>query len=88
APVEPATTDGWVVQVGAAPTAQGASSLLSSAAGSVAGLGAFKPYVERFEKNGQVFFRARFGGFGDREDAAAMCRQLKQARMSCLAMQG
>jgi D-alanyl-D-alanine carboxypeptidase len=50
-------------------------------------LGRFEPYVERFEKNGQVFFRARFAGFGGRNDATAMCNELKKAKMSCLAMQ-
>jgi D-alanyl-D-alanine carboxypeptidase len=79
--------EGGVVQIGAAPSEQGANSLLSSASGSIADLGAFKPYVERFEKNGHVFFRARFAGFGGRDDAAAMCNQLKKVEMSCLAMQ-
>ena len=50
-------------------------------------LASFRSYVERFEKNGQVFFRARFGGFAAREDAASMCSELKKVKMSCLAMQ-
>ena len=74
-------------QIGAAPTYGGANSLLSDATGSISGLGSFQPYVERFEKNGQVFYRARFTGFGGRDDATAMCNQLKKAKMSCLAMQ-
>jgi D-alanyl-D-alanine carboxypeptidase len=78
---------GWVVQIGAAPTEQGANSLISSASGSINELGSFQPYVERFVKNGQVFFRARFAGFGGRDDATAMCNELKKAKMSCLAMQ-
>jgi D-alanyl-D-alanine carboxypeptidase len=78
---------GWVVQVGAAPTEQGANSLLRSASDSVTNLSSFQPYVERFVKNGQVFFRARFAGFGGRDDATAMCNVLKKAKMSCLAMQ-
>jgi D-alanyl-D-alanine carboxypeptidase len=78
---------GWVVQIGAAPTAQGAQSLLITAKDSIGSLGSFEPYVERFVKNGQTFFRARFAGFGDRDAAAAMCSQIKKAKMSCLAMQ-
>ncbi len=31
--------------------------------------------------------RARFVGFGDRDDATAMCNQLKQQALACLAMQ-
>jgi D-alanyl-D-alanine carboxypeptidase len=83
----PPAARGWVVQIGAAPTQNGAVGLLNSAAGSIADLGTFQPYVERFEKNGQVFFRARFAGFGDRDAATEMCNQLKKAKMSCLAMQ-
>jgi D-alanyl-D-alanine carboxypeptidase len=78
---------GWIVQIGAAPTEGGANSLISDASSKVGNLGAARAYVERFEKNGQVFFRARFGGFGGREDAAGVCNQLKKAKMSCLAMQ-
>ncbi|RYE55943.1 MAG: SPOR domain-containing protein [Hyphomicrobiales bacterium] len=78
----------WIVQIGAGPSEDSARSMLSDAAGKVGGLGDFRSYVERFEKNGQVFYRARFVGFGDRNDATAMCNRLKDADMACLAMQG
>ncbi|MEQ1902096.1 MAG: SPOR domain-containing protein [Devosia sp.] len=78
---------GWIVQIGAAPTEAGAQSLLSNAAGLVNSLSAADAYVQRFEKNGQVFYRARFGGFAAQDDANEMCKQLKQVKMSCLAMQ-
>ncbi|HEV7345323.1 MAG TPA: serine hydrolase [Devosia sp.] len=81
------TPGGWVVQIGAGPSEDSARAMLSDAAGKVGNLGDFRSYVERFEKNGQVFFRARFIGFGGRDDAAAMCNRLKQQDMSCLAMQ-
>lgn len=84
---EPIAANTWIVQIGAAPTEAGASSLLNGATSSVGALGTMKPYVERFEKNGQVFYRARFAGFGGRDDATAMCSELKKAKMSCLAMQ-
>ncbi|MHB1102573.1 MAG: serine hydrolase [Devosia sp.] len=87
APAAQTTASGWIVQIGAAPTEGGANSLLSDATGSISSLGALQPYVERFEKNGQIFYRARFTGFGGRDDATAMCNQLKKAKMSCLAMQ-
>lgn len=77
----------WIVQIGAAPTQDGASKLLAAATGKVDTLNDLRPYVERFDKNGQTFYRARFVGFGDEDAAAGMCRQLKKARMSCLAMQ-
>jgi len=86
-PAEPKAANGnWIVQIGAAPTEGGANTLISDAS-RVGDLGGFRPYVERFEKNGQVFFRARFGGFDGREDAAGVCNELKKAKMSCLAMQ-
>lgn len=82
-----AITGGWIVQIGAAPTEGGANQLITNASGKIDTLASFRAYVERFEKNGQVFFRARFGGFAAREDAASMCSELKKAKMSCLAMQ-
>ncbi|MHA6690459.1 serine hydrolase [Devosia sp. A449] len=78
---------GWVVQIGAGPSEDSARTMLSDAAGKVGKLGDFRSYVERFEKNGQIFYRARFVGFGGRDDATAMCNQLKQQNLSCLAMQ-
>src|SRR5690606_27695850 len=65
-------SSGWIVQIGASPTEKGAKSLLSDASSKVGTLGSFRPYIERFEKNGQVFFRARFSGFGGRDDAAGV----------------
>jgi len=78
----------WIVQIGAGPSEDSARAMLSDAASKVGGLGDFRSYVERFEKNGQTFFRARFVGFGDRDGATAMCNRLKDANMACLAMQG
>ncbi|MCW5720578.1 MAG: D-alanyl-D-alanine carboxypeptidase [Devosia sp.] len=79
---------GWVVQIGAGPSEASARAMLSDAAGKVGGLGDFRSYVERFEKNGQVFYRARFVGFGGRDDATTMCNRLKEQSLACLAMQG
>ncbi|MNL48329.1 Sporulation related domain protein [compost metagenome] len=62
--------------------------MLSDAAGKVGSLGDFRSYVERFEKNGQIFYRARFVGFGDRDAATNMCNRLKDQNLACLALQG
>ncbi|MEQ8594197.1 MAG: serine hydrolase [Parvibaculum sp.] len=83
-----APISGWIVQIGAGPSEDSARSMLSDAAGKVGSLGDFRSYVERFEKNGQVFYRARFVGFGDRDAAADMCNRLKDQDLACLAMQG
>jgi len=78
---------GWIVQIGAAPTEDGANGLIKSAGDKVRALTQFDGFVQRFEKNGQVFFRARFSGFPGQDAANDMCKQLKQAKLSCLAMQ-
>jgi D-alanyl-D-alanine carboxypeptidase len=77
----------WIVQIGAAPTQDGANSLLSAASSKVTNLADLRPYVERFDKNGQTFYRARFIGFGSRDEASGACDSLKKAKMTCLAMQ-
>jgi len=77
----------WIVQIGATPNQNGASQLIDDAASRITELADFRASVEPFEKNGQTFYRARFVGFGDRDDATQMCNQLKAAKMSCLAMQ-
>jgi D-alanyl-D-alanine carboxypeptidase len=78
---------GWIVQIGAAPSENGANTLLSDATGKIGSLSGFSAFVQRFEKDGQTFYRARFGGFSGKAAANDMCKQLKQAKMSCLAMQ-
>ncbi len=83
-----APVTGWVVQIGAGPSEDSARAMLSDAAGKVGSLGDFRSYVERFEKNGQIFYRARFVGFGDRDAATNMCNRLKDQDLACLAMQG
>jgi D-alanyl-D-alanine carboxypeptidase len=84
-PVAPAGS--WIVQVGAAPTSDGASRLIAAATDKVDQLGDLRPYVERFDKGGQTYFRARFVGFGSEHAATGMCDKLKKAKLSCLAMQ-
>ena len=78
---------GWIVQIGASQTQDGANGLIDGASGKVGSLTKFQSFVERFEKDGQTYFRARFGGFSGQSAANDMCKQLKQAKMSCLAMQ-
>jgi len=88
-PLSPADAKapGWIVQIGAAPTQDGANQLLANATGRLGALDNFRSYVERFEKNGQTYYRARFGGFGGRDDATSTCNQLKKEKLSCLALQ-
>jgi D-alanyl-D-alanine carboxypeptidase len=86
-PMPASLPDGWVIQIGAAPTEDGAHSLLDGAGQKLHALASFQSFVQRFEKDGQVYYRARFGGFTGQDAANNICKQLKQAKMSCLAMQ-
>lgn len=81
-------TPGWIVQVGAPPSEDGAHTLLSKATSSIGDLSDFRGYIERFQKSGRVFYRARFSGFAGRDQAKGMCSQLRQASLSCIAMPG
>lgn len=78
---------GWVVQVGAAPDPDSAEVLLATAAQKVEPITNFRRFVQRFEKNGQTFYRARIAGFGDRNKAIDMCNALRKAQLNCLVMQ-
>ena len=83
----PPALGGWIVQLGAAPTETGANGILSAASSKVGSLKNLQGFVQRFDKDGQTYFRARFGGFAGQGAANDMCKQLKQAKLSCLAMQ-
>lgn len=78
----------WIVQIGAPPSVTAAHGLLSEAVTQIASLSNFRSFIEPAKKNGQIFYRARFAGFGDHNQARTVCNQLKQKNMSCLAMQG
>ncbi|HEX4298226.1 MAG TPA: SPOR domain-containing protein [Devosia sp.] len=86
-PMPASLPTGWIVQIGAAPTETGAHGLIGDATDKVDGLGKFNGFIQRFEKDGQTYFRARFGGFSGQDAANDMCKQIKQAKLSCLAMQ-
>ena len=86
-PLPASLPTGWVIQIGASPSESGANGLISGASGKLSALAQHQGFVQRFEKDGQTYFRARFGGFAGQDAANGACKQLKQANMSCLAMQ-
>lgn len=86
-PMPAALPEGWIIQIGAAPTQDGANGLLDDAGQKVKSLAQFQSFVQRFDKDGQTYYRARFGGFSGQDAANDVCKQLKQVKMSCLAMQ-
>ncbi|VAW24876.1 hypothetical protein MNBD_ALPHA11-837 [hydrothermal vent metagenome] len=81
------TTPIWVVQIGAPPSPEAAQEMLSDATSKISALGNYRSYVEQFNKTGQTFFRARFTGFAERQQAINMCEEIKQNNISCLAVQ-
>lgn len=77
---------GWVIQIGASPDEGSARNLLQSAqdkGGSL--LRTAKPFTVAFSKDGAQMYRARFGGFGDQNQAVNACNALKKKGISCWA---
>ena len=78
---------GWKVQIAAAPSEDGAQSLLQAAkakAGKV--LASATPSVEEVRKGDETFYRARFAGFENKAKARAACDYLKKRDVNCLAI--
>lgn len=81
-----AAVDGWTIQVGAVDSPKAAKALLDRARTSTAKLATATPFTEETVVKGVTFIRARFGGFGDRENAQAACAELKKASFGCYAV--
>ena len=79
---------GWVVQVGAADSEGNAQQMLSQATQTYDQLANLRGYVETFERNGVLYYRARFAGFADRTQARTTCDALSEASINCLTVQG
>ncbi|AVA20586.1 MULTISPECIES: D-alanyl-D-alanine carboxypeptidase family protein [unclassified Rhizobium] len=78
-------TGGWQVQIAATPTAQAAKDLLSEAQSKAGGaLANASPYTEAVGKGSNTVYRARFVGFGSRDDANSACAALKRKDFNCM----
>ncbi|WP_434221255.1 SPOR domain-containing protein [Mesorhizobium caraganae] len=90
--VDPVNTasvpSGWAVQVASSPkqseaqafldkTARQAPKILASASG----------FTVAFDKDGETYYRARFGGFGSKDAAWNACNALKKKKITCYAVQ-
>ncbi len=75
----------WNIQIGAFPTPEGARLFLEKARRASAIVRRAVPVTIRVERDGRVFYRARYAGFR-RATAARVCRQLKRRGISCLAL--
>lgn len=79
---------GWLVQVGAANSENGASQMLAEATQTHGQLADLRSYIEPVERNGVTYYRARFAGFADRTQARTTCDALAAASINCLTVQG
>jgi len=91
--VDPVTTaavgrpTGWVIQIGASDSKNGALGLLSKAQDKFPQtLGSKQIYTETVTKGSSVLHRARFVGFSGKKEANRACRILKKKRFACLAL--
>jgi cell division septation protein DedD len=79
------THTGWVVQIGAFDIEREAQQQLSSAhakAGHV--LDNANPFTEVVVKGDKTLYRARFAGFQQKDEAEAVCKQLKLRDIDCI----
>jgi hypothetical protein len=79
------THAGWIVQVGAFDIEREAQQQLSFAhakAGHV--LDDADPFTEVVVKGDKTFYRARFAGFQQKDEAEAVCKQLKLRDIDCI----
>ena len=76
---------GWIVQIGAFDIERDAQGQLTTAhakAGPV--LDNADPYTEVVMKGDKTLYRARFAGFQEKDQAEAVCKQLKLSNIDCI----
>jgi D-alanyl-D-alanine carboxypeptidase len=84
-----ASPGGWMVQVAAAESADGANAILDRVKSKgVKAIANAVNHIEQTEKNGQILHRARFAGFSSQDAAVKACNALKKQKISCFAVQG
>ena len=77
----------WKIQIAATPTRSSAEQLLDRALGSGGQvLASATPYTEPVDVKGTTLYRARFGGFPDKDSARAACAHLQKRDFDCLAL--
>jgi D-alanyl-D-alanine carboxypeptidase len=85
---EPAVNSrsGWIIQIGATDSEEGAKKLLDKARSTGhRSLATAEPFTESVLRNGSTLWRARFAGFNDQRQAQAACAALKSKDFSCMA---
>lgn len=78
---------GWKIQIGAAPSRSSAQAILQKAKAKAPKLlASAAPYTEPVVKGSVTLYRARFGGFEDKDAARDACSYLAKRDFSCLAL--
>ncbi|ESY20649.1 SPOR domain-containing protein [Mesorhizobium sp. M1148] len=79
---------GWAVQVASSPKQSEAQAFLDKTAKQAPKvLGAASGFTVAFEKDGETYYRARFGGFRSKDAAWNACNALKKKKIACYAVQ-
>ncbi len=79
------THAGWIVQIGAFDVEREAQQKLSSAHAKIGHvLDRADPFTEPVMKGDKTLYRARFAGFPQKDEADAVCKQLKRNDIDCM----
>jgi cell division protein FtsN len=79
------TQAGWIVQIGAFDIEREAERQLSSARAKARDLlDNADPFTEMVVKGDKTLYRARFAGFQQKDEAEAVCKQLKLSDIDCI----
>jgi D-alanyl-D-alanine carboxypeptidase len=79
------TRAGWVIQVGAFDAEHDAQQRLSKAHAKIGHvLDRADPFTEQVMKGEKTLYRARFAGFQQKDEAEAVCKQLKRNDIDCM----
>ena len=76
---------GWVIQVGAFDAENDAQQRLTKAQAKIGHvLDRADPFTEPVMKGEKTLYRARFAGFQQKDEAEAVCKQLKRNDIDCM----
>lgn len=88
-PISTASTHAgeWIIQIGSMPSEAAARAVLSRATRKAPKLlGGASAFTESFQKDGNVYYRARYAGFDTKSEAWRTCDRLAREDMDCYAL--
>jgi D-alanyl-D-alanine carboxypeptidase len=76
---------GWIIQIGAFDVEHDAQQRLTTAQAKIGhALDRADPFTEPVQKGDKTLYRARFAGFQQKDEAEAICKQLKRNDIDCM----